>query len=261
MFDAAMIPRVDAGTPPDLGRDAGPPDLGPALPPAMINANGVLTPYPRLRFQIAPSGFQIVSANFTATEDGDSRGPLFQAYIEIRNVGSNVRCGFLPETFLGFDELVGRIDAEPYYEVRTTSVSPVTSDCIPPGGVGVLEAVQRGVTLEQLASEELLTVDVGPFDYDFLTYASAIGDVRVTRSVGLAADGFALSGTVTPQRTVYNFAVYTFARDERGVLVDMLSAFPGTLDTLPAFVAQPYASDATPRRFSTYLSYASWINR
>jgi|GEM_PF-2623177 len=261
MFDAAMIPGVDAGTPPDLGRDAGPPDLGAGLPPATINADGVLTPYPHLRFEISPPGFQILSANFTVTEDGDSRGPLFQGYLEIRNVGSTVRCGFVPEIFLGFTELLGLMDADPYYEVHGTTVFTATSKCIPPGGVGVIDPLQRGVTLEELRSADLLTVDVRPFDSEFVVYRPATTDVRITRSVSAVGDGYALGGTVTPQRTIYNFALYAYARDDRGVLFDKLRAFPGELETLPALVAHPYETEATSRPFTADLTYSGWINR
>lgn len=263
-FDAAMIPAADAGTPRDLGRDSGPPDAGPTLPPATVNPDGVLTPFPHIRFDVLSPGFEIVTVNFTVEEDGDSRGPLLQAYIEVRNIGSNVRCGFLPEIFLDYyTELLARLDAEPYYERHGTTMFNGTADCIPPGGVGVIDALQRGVSEADLASASRMTLDVGAYDYDpsYVTYSPALGDLLVTRSVIPVMDGFALSGTVTPQRTIYNFALYTYARDSRGVLFAKVSAFPGVLETLPAYVAQPYESDAAPRAFTTYLSFPTWINR
>lgn len=38
-------------------------------------------------------------------EDGDDRGPLLHLYAELTNESSELRCFFLPDVYLGFNDL------------------------------------------------------------------------------------------------------------------------------------------------------------
>ncbi len=256
MFDAAMISPPDGGVR-DLGRDG-----GPGLPPAVMSPQGVLTPYPGLRFDVIPTGLRVVTANFTQVDDGDSRGPLLQGYIELRNVGSTMVCTGAPSVELDFVELIGTVYGDPYYERSGAgTVGIVANDCIVPDGVGVLDVVTRSMTLDVLASAVSMSIDIFVYNSTYSVFLPADGDVTMTREVVAVADGFAIGGTVTPRRDIYNFALRVYPRDARGLLYQQLAAFPRDLETLPAYLPQPYETEATSAPFSTYLSFPSWITR
>lgn len=233
-----------------------------SLPPAVTNADGVLTPFPHIRFTITPSEFEIVTANFEVVHDDDERGPLLQMYLEIRNVGSAIESGFVPDVSLDFDEVITTVDAEPYYQqIGTGALFTTTSSCIPPGGIGVFYGVQRGLDEDDLASAASLVVDARPLRLSSTTYHRPTDAPTITSSIGPGTEGWTVSGELTPVRLIYNAAFRSYARDERGVLFDRAFAYPNELGDIPAGVTVPFESYPARREFHTTRAFASWINR
>ncbi|MCC6875574.1 MAG: hypothetical protein IT378_14805 [Sandaracinaceae bacterium] len=260
-FDAAMLER-DASTPPADGGvpDTGSPDGGDALPPAVVNPDGVLTPFPHIRYAISPPEFEIVSANFVVEHDGDTRGPLLSAYFEIRNGGAYVDCDIGADVYLDFRDLVGIVEGEPYYQrIGTGPLFTVTSDCIAPGRSGVLHAVQRGIDETDLALAGDLSITLDIYRSSVVVYTPAGDGPLVDVSVRPVEGGYGLGGTITLQRTLHNYAMRFYPRDSRGVIVDELLAFPGHLEILPIASTQPFETLGTPRPIESYLFFDSWI--
>lgn len=258
-FDAAMLER-DAAVPPlDAGSPASP-DGGEALPPAVVNPDGVLTPFPHIRYSISPSGFEIVSANFVVEHDGDTRGPLLSAYFEIRNGGAYVDCDIGADVYLDFRDLVGIVEGEPYYQrIGTGPLFTVTSDCIAPGRSGVLHAVQRGIDETDLALTGDLSITLDIYRSSVVVYTPAGDGPLVDVSVRPVEGGYGVGGTITLQRTLHNYAMRFYPRDSRGVIVDELLAFPGHLEILPIASTQPFETLGTPGPIESYLFFDSWI--
>lgn len=253
-FDAAMLAHRDAGA---LEPDAG----GPSdLPPAVVSPDGVLTPFPSIRVTVTPPELSLETLNFVVTHDGDSRGPLVTMYAELRNDGIDVECGFVPDVWLDAFEIVTVVEAEPFYDRYSSgTLSTTTSDCIPPGGSGVLEGVQRGLDEADLALASHLVIDARPFRSSFTERVAPTDAPTLDVAVVEGAEGWSIEGTMTPRRTIRNYAFRAYARDARGVLFAELLAFPGELATLPPFVAQTIATDVAPRSFTDHRSFQSWI--
>jgi hypothetical protein len=233
--------------------------LEPPLPPAVVNPNGVLTPFPHLKFLVEP-GYRLQSANFVVTEDGDERGPLLEFYAELENQTGSLRCRFLPYIWLDSTEIIALVTAHPYYEEYWNgTLSNVTNSCIPHGGVGVIYGVARGVTYDDIAQAEWLFVDPKPFvslaTYVVPTNGPLLEDVEVAWD----EEGWALRGTVRVRASIYNYGLRVYPRDDRGVLTDELYAFPGRLGTLDAWSTHPFQTSSSSRVFDAYRAYQSWI--
>jgi hypothetical protein len=249
-FDGAMLEGRDGGT-----SDAG----GGDLPPATINPDGVLTPFPYLAFRVVPPEFRIVTANFTVTHDGDSRGPLLEMLLEVENAGTEIECGFVPDVYLDFTEVVTQVTADPFYDVYSSgTVSTVTNECIPPGGVGVMRGVQRGVDEADLAAALTLDVDARPLRIG-IDHQSPSDEPLLEPTVAPVPGGFGVTGRMTPVRAIRNYGLRVYARDARGVLFTELLAFPGELAPLAAGLPQEFATTAATRGFTDYRAYQSWI--
>jgi len=216
--------------------------------------SGTLTTFPNISVSITPVGFAVKTLNFVVTEDGDPRGPLLEMFAEIQNNSPQIECRFLPDILLEFEELIGLVETPPYHgELLATTVS----DCLSPGEIGVLPAVQRGITLADLQMATTLTIDLSPANLD--TFSPATDGPDITANVAQSGGGWTLSGTLTPTTTIWNYGMNVYPRDARGVLVAELLAFPGNLDTLPAGVPVPFETEAAPCSFDDYLLFDSWI--
>ena len=215
---------------------------------------GTLTTYPNITHSVTPVGMAIKTLNFTVTEDGDPRGPLLRMFAEIENDSAQMECQFLPDIFLGLEDLVGLVDTPPYHgEITTTT----TTDCLAPGETGVLMAVQRGISVDDLQMASTLTIALNPNNLQ--EYSPANEGPDITAAIAQTADGWTLSGTLTPTTTIWNYGMTVYPRDARGVLVAELLAFPGSLDTLPAGVPVPFETEAAECDFDDYLLFDTWI--
>jgi len=243
---------IDAGT--DAGHDAGPVvPVGCESPAAVVNADGVLSAYPDIYYSVYPFGFELLSANFRVTEDGDPRGPLIELWAEIRNNTSNTECTFLPDVSLAYMPLIGLVEAP----AHVSMLSRVTSDCLSPGEVGVLNAVERGIDQADLDAALTLSIDMMP--NTFTTYTRAVGPALVG-SVDQTAEGWLVRGQITVPSTLYNYGLRLYPRDNRGLIIDELLAFPGDLDTLVSGTTVSYETSATRCPFDDYVYFQSWID-
>lgn len=248
---------IDSGVPRDTGGgpvadSAAPADTGSMemLPPATVNDDGVLSAFPHLDYVMMTPGYTLVTANFLV----DDRGFL-DFYGEVRNDGIEPGCPSLPEVFLDFREILSSIEADPHY---SDIITTVTSDCIPPGGIGVIDGLGEGFSEETLASASTLTIDVDPNDFGVYTPATdgpTLSGVMIMNT----AEGWLVSGEVTPRIMIRNLGMRGYARDSRGVIFHELFAFPGELERLPAGVPVPFATEHAPREFDEYQMYVSWI--
>jgi hypothetical protein len=229
------------------------------LPPAEVNADGVLTTYPHIAHTI-DDGFALLTTNFVVTEDGDSRGPLLELFAEIQNTGSSPECQFLPDIWLDFDELVGLMRAQPH---DSEYVTTVTTDCIPSGGVGVIRALARGITEDDLATAVWLTLDPHPSSFGTYTPATngptILGASLVEGQDPWDMEGWYLSGSLLIGTTIRNYGLRVFPRDDRGVLFADLVAFPNDLGILAGGSTVPFDTSAAPRSFDSDLRFQSWI--
>lgn len=252
-FDASMLAR-DAGTTPTS------PEAGTGLPPAVINADGVLTPYPGIRFSITPP-FEILTANFVVTEDGDPRGALLEPYIEVRNTGFATICHYPRSVYLDFVDVATRLNATPHHDQIGATGTPFdsTNPCVAPGAVGVLEGAARGISEADLAVASELHIEYDVEDFGAI-HNLATEVSGVTGMVERTAEGFVLRGQITPRLRIWNVGIMVFPRDGRGVLVDGIYAFPGDLGLLPGLVPTPFVTSPTEWEFSEYVAFAAWIN-
>ena len=222
--------------------------------PAASMVSGTLTTYPNITPIVSPLGMTLETLNFTVTEDGDSRGPLVQMFAEIQNNSAQRECQFLPDVSLDFRELIGLVETPPYHgEITTTTIT----DCLAPGETGVLMAVQRGISLDDLEMASTLTIALGPNNLQ--EYSPATDGPDITTAIMQTADGWTLSGMLTPTTTIWNYGMTVYPRDARGVLVAELLAFPGNLDTLVAGVPVPFETEAADCDFDDYHLFDSWI--
>jgi hypothetical protein len=233
--------------------------LEPPLPPAVVNEDGVLTPFPHLRFFVDP-GYRLQTANFVITDDGDARGPLLQFYAELENQTGSIRCRFLPDIWLDSKEIIAVVTAHPYYEQYFNGdLSSVTNSCIPHGSIGVFYGVARGVTYDDIAQAYALFVDPKPF-LSSLTYVLPTdGPLLEDMQVALDEEGWGLRGTVRVRASIWNYALRVYPRDHRGVLTDELYAFPGSLDTLHAWSTHSFQTSRTTGAFDEFRAFQSWI--
>ncbi len=262
-FDPDMI-GGDAGG--DGGFDGGPDsstsDSGVEIDecsarPVVVGSRGELTAYPNIRLEVLSPEFSVRSLNYVVKTDSDVRGPLMVAYIEVENTGGGNECDFLPDVRLdGFLELVALIETPPHYTVEWEST--VTNDCLLPGETGVIRALERGISVEDLESARSLSLDMGQGNLRTGRRASATSLANVEIGV-VEAGGFGLSGTVTPSQPIRNYAIRVYPRDSRGLIIGQLLAFPNELESLPRFVDAPFETDGVGCSFSDYLIYESWI--
>ncbi len=221
--------------------------------------DGVLTAFPHIEVSVTPeTDFALKSFNFTVKEDGDSRGPLLSLYAEMENIGTGLKCKFIPEVYLDFTEIITLADGPAYHLTIGSTMFSTTDECIRPGESVVLGGVQRGVTEEDLMNAMRLTIDAGSTNYPTDEYNIAVPP-SVEADVVETDNGYAVAGNLTYVDTIYNQAVYVFPKDARGLIVDELVAFPGDLGTHFAGSTAPFETESTSCRFVDYELYQTWI--
>ncbi|MCB9600688.1 MAG: hypothetical protein H6721_03825 [Sandaracinus sp.] len=258
-FDAAMLtPTPDAGgrIPLDGGTED---DAGPETPRWMCNLGrpgttlgGVVTSYPNIEVRSEPR-FRARAAGYSVKRD--SRGPLLLVLLEIENVTSESYCGLIPESYLDDVELVGLVETPAHFQTDFTST--VTSDCLPPGGRGIYDAVARGVDLIDLEEGRLLTFrSRSELNAPSVLAAPPRLNVATTR----LDDGWAVAGTLTPVQTIRNYGLRVYARDARGIPYARLLAYPGELANLYAGTPYDVQSETTICEPASFDAYQSWID-
>jgi hypothetical protein len=227
------------------------------LPPASVNADGVLSAYPSVSYEV-DFGYRIDTVGVKVTDDGDTRGPLFELFAEVTNTGSTTRCGFLPDVYLDFTELISLVRADKYY-----SDLGILYDCIAPGETAVLTALERGLDETNLVAGSTLSITMEPFNFGTYTRATD-GPYIADDAIAFGPDpygleGYGVDGTLTMETTIYNYGLRAFPRDSRGVIVDELLAFPGDLDTLSAGSSIEFSTERTGCDFPEYRAIHSWL--
>lgn len=221
------------------------------LPPATVTAEGVLTAFSHIRYQSLDPNYRILTMNFVVTPSDDPRGDLIGLFAEIENLGTQEGCSFLTDTLLDGQDMLGSVEGPPHF-VETGST--VTTDCIAPGGVGVLDGIARGI---DLASARTLTLDMNPFDFN--RYNPAAAEPARTESIVTEAGEWRVEGTLTPHINIRNYKLGVYPVDERGLIIGNLLAFPAELANLPAGTPIAFATDGVECAFETYHAFQSWI--
>jgi|GEM_PF-6517022 len=228
-------------------------------PPASMNADGTLTPYPNIAVSLIPAeDYSLVSFNLISIEDGDERGPLLKIYAELKNESADLKCLFLPTVYLGFSEVVAVVDGEQYYAQLSTSLSSISDACIAPGETGIMFGAERGISQADLDSATSLeiTPDPSTIATDYVAAAAPVlSDAQVVLVDGL----YALSGTLTYFEDIYNQAVTVYTRDARGLLVDDITAYPGDLGTHLTGTTSEFETDGTTCEFVDYVLTQDWL--
>lgn len=264
-FDGAILsdsgPATDTG-PRDLGMvpDSTTPDGGPPVTcgegaPASTNAQNVLTNFPGISWSSIPSHIVPVTANFTLTDDGGSR-PLFEIFVELRNASFESQCDFIPDVTLNGKEIVGLVETPPHQD----TMFDFNNDCLSRGDIGVYRGVSRSITESDLGPGSTLFFDADPSSFSRGTPLTSMPTLEGLSVTEVEGGGYGLTGTLRPHRTIYNYGLRVYPRDERGLLVNELVAFPNELETLPAGSSWPFATDGTPCEFGDYQYFQGWIN-
>jgi hypothetical protein len=233
------------------------PDEQPVGPMAVINADGVLTDTPNVRFtDVGVDGIAVVSSSMRVIEDGDERGGLLRWVGEIENTSNKLACRMLATVQFGAQELITVVDAPAYYD----EYSGVTASCLRPGERGVFYGVERGFSPEDLEREISLRYD---FESNvFGTYQRALDEpIVASEEMVERVDGYALEGELRLVSNLYNYSMNVYPRDARGLLVARLGAFPGDLEDLVAGQTLAFSTDATDAKFVGTVIYHSWISR
>jgi hypothetical protein len=223
---------------------------------ASTNSSGVLSTYPNVSVSVTPAAFRATTLNFVVTEDGDSRGPLLEMFVELENAGTTTECNFLPAISLDGIELVGLVDTPPYFSGGLTTV---TADCLGPGATGAIRALARGITSTEVAAATYLSIALGPSSFG--TNLPASNPPKLTAEIAKLTQGWGVKGTVTPAANIYNYSITIFPRNSQGVLYAQLLAFPNELNTLALGTAVPFETDTVPCQFGDYALFDSWIVR
>ncbi len=223
---------------------------------ATTNSSGVLSTYPNVSVSVTPAAFRATTLNFVVTEDGDSRGPLLEMFVEIVNNGTTTECNFVPTISLDGNELVGLVDTPPYF---ASGLATVTADCLGPGATGAIRALARGITSTEVAAATYLSIALGPSTFG--TNLPASNPPKLTAEIANLTQGWGVKGTVTPAASIYNYGITIFPRNAQGVLYAQLLAFPNDLNTLTLGVAVPFETETVPCQFSDYELFDSWILR
>lgn len=264
-FDAAMLdtPAPDAGR--DAGRDGGR-DAGAdaALPSegtlcrlgtVGMTPSGTRTNMPHLNPIVFDTRYRLRTVNYVIRRDGDSRGPLLSVYVEVENASSQMGCTLIPRVYVGFRDLAGYVEAPPYFS--TVVMSGVTDGCLSPGEVGYYYGVARGVDVDDLEAETYFSFDANPgFQTSGLRARRPEVDARVQSVEG----GYAIVGNLRFPDTIRNYGFRAYARDDRGLVVARLLAFPRDLATIYAGSVVPFETSATPCEVTTFAVTESWID-
>ncbi|MCU0672961.1 MAG: hypothetical protein MUE69_09255 [Myxococcota bacterium] len=265
-FDAAMLGRNDGGVTPSLDsgrdvpgtRDAGTSDSGLlcAIGRTGTTASGTRTNFPQIDITSDPR-FRVVTAGFFVDRDGDPRGPLLFALLELENVSTQSFCSLIPDAYLDGVELVGLVETPAHYETAFTS--SVTADCMRPGERGFYDAVARGVDVDDLQTARRL--DFGFASTPYVADSTlAFPAPTLTVEAESTPEGWRLAGTMVPPRTIRNYAMRAFARNADGIPNARLLAFPGSLGTLAGGVPNDVETLTTPCAIASFDAYQSWID-
>jgi hypothetical protein len=229
-------------------------------PEASMNADGVLTAYPNISVTVTPAtDFEITSFNFVVTDDGDARGPLLEFFADLKNIGTQQHCQFLPMVYLGADELITLVYGPPKHLKIGTTVFTTVDECIGPGESAVMSGVQRGITEAALEAATSLTIDPGPSNFETDEYLPAVAPTIQDAQVVTADAEFLLKGTVSYTENIRNQGIRVYPRDSRQLLVGELLAFPGDLGPHLAGSTAPFETESTPCGFTEYELFQSWI--
>lgn len=216
-------------------------------PGVAIGSDGGKTRYPSIAHNVLGS-YEIESIGYLMNDAGTS----LQVFAEVRNTGATIGCLFLPDFFIDGYDLIGIVEASPYYG----GIS-VTDACIPPGGTGVVLGVSNSVPSTILETASEIYIDMDPFSFGTYTPTS---DAQVRdASVVESGTGFAIEGEIYVSSSLYNYGLNAYPRDGDGIIVDELLAFPGSLNTLPTGSTTPFLTEAIECEFSGYTTYGSWI--
>lgn len=238
----------------DSGSDDGSalPATCPEGPAPSMNPQGILGHYPSQTWMLGSPTLVPISVNYVVTEDGDSRGPLLEMWVEVRNDG-DTECYLLPEVFIDGEEIIGLVTSAPFED----GISGVTVECIGPGGIGVYGGLARGIFEADL---EASTVSFNPLPNTFFDATPALAPTLTDQGVALLDDdSVGFTATLRPDRDIHNYKLSVYPRDAHGLVFDELLAFPNELDTLSADSTWPVETLGAPCSFDDHHLYQSWI--
>lgn len=257
MADGGAIPDAgevsDAGAMPDAGFDAGAPPSDAGAPPgcddvAPTVVDGVLTTAPDIGLRLTPTDFRFLTANFYENSLGAA-----VLLAEVRNDGTERRCGFSPEVTAGsLPRFAAGLHTRPYFTLTDT----ITEDCLEPGETGVLSA-WTSEPLSAVRATRIVDVQLTPNDFGMPR--EAVGPYVEGERLVSGPGGTRVEGTLVADVAVENVLFRAYPRDSRGVLIAELLGTPSDLGAIPRGARIPFATGEVSCPVMEVESFLSWI--
>jgi len=222
---------------------------------ASMNADGVLTNYPQLRFTNLGGDIQITSAYFKL-EVLTSFNSV-QVWGDVRNSGTRQLCIPLVDTFnIGSQSLIVVVEGKAYLD----SFSSVSDVCIEPGATAVYSGIQNQVSATVLSGASGVSYKMSGLTLTPAPTPHPLDPLVISEAPKQVSLGWALAGRMQAGSDgIYNLAVDVFIRDANGLLYDDTSAFPYDLADIPALTTFDFESGSVDSKFCAYERFESFI--
>lgn len=255
----AAAPPEDASTPPD-DASQGDPDAASALPDDGASISGVtLTNAPHIGFtNVGTTGLVVVSASFWVDPVGSNT--YVSMFGDLENQSLQNQCIVLSDLFAfdgGADQLVV-IEGDSYDS--STSLSTLSTMCIPPRGRGVWHGLISGVTPTFIEDAREIRYDFRGLNLDYTP--SEVAPQVLYADPAMRDGGWMIKGIVrTGPIAIYNTEMVFFARSASGLIFDDTRAYPLDLTTLAPNSTLFYESfafsfsDREPESLTHYVEF------
>lgn len=228
--------------------------LAPCGPEASENAQGVLTSHPAMMFDVGDPDFELETLNIVPSTAPSGIDTL-NVYGELTNVGTETRCFLFFDARLDGMEVLVQAEMPPLKEDGYTT----TQDCLPPGQTAILVGLQNDIpaaTVNAATTFELNMTSMAAFG----PLAAALDGPTVEATIEEGTSGGnRVVGTITPNVSSWNYGMRFYPRDSRGLIVDELLAFPGSLGDLVPGVSLDFETLESECQFDEYVFVDSWI--
>lgn len=249
-FDAAMLARPDGGSldDADIPGDAGQPDAGPPSCTASMSADGVLTNHPEATFRNLGGPLVLRTAYIDVIER-----PTLTSFImfgEVENTGTTIQCTPLPDLYVSYLRLYPTVEGPPAIQSGT-----VSSTCIPPGGRGVLFAIENDVSpsiLEPLTLVEYAMDSRAPFG----AVDTTANPLIETSEVRMTSTGLVIGGTARTFVPIENVSIEFFGRNACGLVYSSWTAYPEDFETTRVGT---FEFETFPETFDQLEIPVSWV--
>jgi len=188
----------------------------------------------------AGQGLQLVSLNLVP--DSASTLNYIEWFGEVKNNGSTLLC--FPTATFTFTSSAGTVlwtdttyaDAAPYLSSSLTAAVP----CLAAGDTGAFWTNDLPASAITVSSVATLTVSLNGSVYSDTLFPHTLTATPIADTIYRDGNHFAMTGSFTPQQTVYNVRIAGYTKSSSGLLTGHLTAT--NLGTITAGTAWPFTT-------------------